>query len=215
MLLEPKEKPMLDRSARRLIDPPLNALGLSLARLGITANGVTLAGLAVGLLAAISIAVGFVTLGLVLLLASRFADGLDGAVARATKPSDFGGYLDIVCDFAFYGAIPFAFALLNPANAVPAAALVLAFYVNGASFLGYAILAEKHGLETRAQGIKTLYYSNGLMEGTETILFFVAFCLFPTYFPALAAVFALLCMATTVLRVLGAYQLFTQTEDES
>jgi phosphatidylglycerophosphate synthase len=200
---------MLDAAARRLIDPPLNQAGRRLAGLGVTADGVTLAGLALGLLAAATIALDQPGWALLPLLASRLMDGLDGAVARASRKTDFGGYLDIACDFAFYGAIPFAFALLDPAaNALPAAFLLLAFYVNGTSFLGYAVLAEKRGLETRAQGIKSLYYSAGLLEGTETILFFVLLCLLPAWFGPLAWAFGALCLATALLRVLGARQLF-------
>jgi phosphatidylglycerophosphate synthase len=40
-------------------------------------------------------------------------------VARRTGLSDFGGYLDIVCDFVFYAAVPLGFALADPSgNAV-------------------------------------------------------------------------------------------------
>ena len=148
-------------------------------------------------------------MALVLLLLSRLADGLDGAVARATKRTDFGGYLDIAADFLFYGAIPLAFAVLDPAqNALPAAFLLTSFYVNGTSFLGYAILAEKRGITTEAQGKKSLYFSNGLLEGTETILFFVLLCLLPGLFGPLAMLFGILCFATAVLRVWAAHRIF-------
>ena len=200
---------MLDRSARRLIDPPLNRLGRAMADRGWTANGVTLLGLALGLLAALTIALGAPLLALVPLLASRLADGLDGAVARATTRTDFGGYLDIACDFAFYGAIPLAFVFHDDANGLSAAFLLTSFYVNGTSFLGYAILAEKRGITTQAQGIKSLYYSNGLLEGTETIVFFVALCLFPFAFAPLSWAFGTLCFLTAILRIHGASKLFT------
>ena len=52
-------------------------------------------------------------MGLILIFIGRICDGLDGAVAKQTKQTDFGGFLDIVLDFAFYGMIPLAFALLN------------------------------------------------------------------------------------------------------
>lgn len=195
---------MLDSSARRLIDPPLNRLGQALAARGIGANAVTLTGLALGLSAAACIALGAPGLALLPLLASRLADGLDGAVARATQKTDFGGYLDIWSDFLFYGAIPFAFALLDPANATAAAFLLLSFYVNGTSFLGFATMAEKRGLETQAQGAKSLYYSAGLLEGTETIVFFVLLCLLPGWFVPLAYAFGALCFLTATARVLNA-----------
>ena len=206
---EGKGPQMLDAYARKLIDPPLNVAGRGLARLGIGANSVTLAGLGFGLAAAVAIASGAFAVGLCLILLSRLADGLDGAVARATHKTEFGGYLDIASDFFFYGAVPFGFVLFDPAaNGVAGAFLLLSFYVNGASFLGYAILAEKKGMATRAQGIKSLYYSNGLLEGTETIAFFVLLCLLPTYFAPLAYLFGALCFATATLRVWGAYQAF-------
>src|SRR6056297_707684 len=130
---------MLDAHARRLIDPPLNRMGNALAAVGATANAVTLAGLALGLAAAVLIGLGAPGWALLPLLASRLADGLDGAVARATRKTDFGGYLDIWSDFLFYGAVPLAFVFLDPAeNGLAGAFLLAAFYVNGTSFLGYA-----------------------------------------------------------------------------
>ncbi|WP_296422999.1 CDP-alcohol phosphatidyltransferase family protein [Yoonia sp.] len=201
---------MLDRHARHLIDPPLNRIGRDLARRGFTANGVTLIGLALGLLAAALIALGMPMLALAPLLASRIADGLDGAVARATQKTDFGGYLDIAADFLFYGAIPLAFVLHDPvANGAAGAFLLTAFYFNGTSFLGYAILAEKHGHKTDAQGQKSLYYSNGILEGTETIVFFVILCLLPQIFVPLAWIFGALCFATATLRIYAAKQIYT------
>ena len=206
---------MLDATARKLIDPSLNAVGKMLASRGMTADGVTLVVLAVGLLAAFLIVLGWTGVALIALLASRIADGLDGAVARATQKTDFGGYLDIACDFLFYGAIPFAFVVLDPtANAVAGAWLLTSFYFNGTSFLGYAILAEKRGIETDAQGSKSLYYSNGLLEGTETIIFFVLLCLFPSYFAIFAWIFGTLCFATATLRLIAARRVFTTLKED-
>lgn len=205
---------MLDATARKLIDPPLNAMGQTLAARGITADGVTLVGLGLGLLAALLIAVGLPGLALLPLLVSRIADGLDGAVARASQKTDFGGYLDIACDFLFYGAIPFAFVVMDPeTNAIAGAFLLMSFYFNGTSFLGYAILAEKRDMETSAQGVKSLYFSNGLLEGTETIVFFVLLCLFPASFATLAWIFGALCFATATLRLFAARRVFTMKED--
>src|SRR6056297_1180014 len=140
---------MLDAFMRPLIDPVLNRQGRLLARLGVTPNAVTLAGLALGLLSAAVIAMGAPALALAPLLLGRLADGLDGAVARATRPSDFGGYLDIVSDFLFYGAVPLGFVWLDPAaNGAAGAFLLTSFYFNGARFLGFAILAEKRRMRT-------------------------------------------------------------------
>ncbi|MGY6411850.1 MAG: CDP-alcohol phosphatidyltransferase family protein [Alkalilacustris sp.] len=200
---------MLDRHLRPWIDPPLDRIGRRLAASGVSANSVTFAGLAAGLAAAGAVVLGAFWLALGLIALSRLADGLDGAVARAAGPSDFGGYLDITSDFLFYGAIPLAFVLHDPAANGPAGAfLLLSFYVNGASFLGYAILAERHGLRTRSHGTKSLYFTAGLLEGSETILFFLALCLWPARFSELAWAFGALCLVTALARVLMARRVF-------
>lgn len=200
---------MLDGLARRVIDPPLNAAGRRLAAAGVTADGVTTAGLVAGLGAAVAIALHAPLLGLVLIGLSRLLDGLDGAVARASAKTDRGGYLDIVFDFIFYGAVPLAFAIADPAMAIPAAVLLFAFYVNGASFLAYAIFAAKRGLETRGRGDKSLYFTAGLAEGTETIAVFVAMCLWPAGFALLAYGFAALCLVTAAARIRLAVDAFS------
>lgn len=206
---------MFDSRLRALIDPPLDALGAKLARVGCTANGMTMAGLVIGLSASVLIYFGHSWLALVPLLLGRLADGLDGAVARATQKTDFGGYFDISADFLFYGSVPFAFVLMDPAqNGAAGAFLLASFYFNGTSFLGYAILAEKRGMETSAQGSKSLYYSNGLLEGSETIAFFVLLCFLPGWFAPMSWVFGCACFATGGLRIYAAKELFRSKQNE-
>ncbi len=201
---------MLDGLIRGVIDAPLNQSGRWLAARGASADAVTLAGLVLGLTASGLIWAGWSgILVALILLSSRLADGLDGAVARARGKSDFGGYLDIVCDFAFYGAVPLAFVLRDPAaNGGSGAFLLFSFYVNAATFLGYAILAEKHGLETRSRGEKSLYFTAGLMEGTETILCFLVLALWPGLFAPVAWLFGVLCLVTAAARVMLARRTF-------
>ncbi|MBW8637729.1 CDP-alcohol phosphatidyltransferase family protein [Hoeflea sp. WL0058] len=200
---------MLDGEVRKLIDPALERIGARLAAAGVSADSVTVAGGAIGLAAAAAIAFQFYLAGLALLLASRLCDGLDGAIARATKPSDYGGYLDIVLDFVFYGAIPLGFIIANPAaNAVAGGVLIFSFYINGSTFLAFAILAERHDMISNSRGDKSLYFTTGLAEGTETIAVFSAFCLFPGIFPILAYVFAAVCFYTALSRIVLAGRQF-------
>src|SRR4051812_20202219 len=169
---------MLDGWARSTIDPLLDRIAKPIAAAGYSANAVTLAACAIGLVAAAAIAAQLYWTGVVLILASRIGDGLDGAVAKISGKTDLGGYLDIVLDFLFYGAIPVGFVLADPAaNAVAGAVLLFAFYVNGASFLAYAAMAEKRKLATAVRGPKSLFFTTGLAEATETIVMFCAFCL--------------------------------------
>ncbi len=200
---------MFDGALRTAISPAIDRLAAKLVQSGATANGTTLAGFALALCAATSIAIGWLLLGLTLILLSRLFDGLDGAIAKKTTATDFGGYLDIVLDFAFYGLIPLAFAIYDPAqNAVAAGVLLLAFYVNGASFLAYAIIAEKRKLTTEARGKKSFFFTTGLAEAGETLAVFAAFCLFPSWFSPIAYVFAAICFWTAFARILQAKAAF-------
>ncbi|RYE85742.1 MAG: CDP-alcohol phosphatidyltransferase family protein [Hyphomicrobiales bacterium] len=200
---------MFDGMLKRLIDPALQRLAGALQRTGVGADGVTAAGLALGLGAALAIGLGSYTTGLALILVSRLCDGLDGTLARLRQPTDLGGYLDIVFDYIFYGAIPLGFAFADPAaNGLPAAVLLMSFYANGASFLGFAIIAAKRGLSTEARGQKSLYFTTGLAEASETLLVFALACLFPSAFPWLAYGFAALCGVTCISRILLATRQF-------
>jgi phosphatidylglycerophosphate synthase len=197
---------MFDSRIRQFIDPPLNRIGKLLARIGIGADQVTIAGFAVGMAGAVAVALQSYSIALGLILAGRLLDGLDGAVARATQRTDRGGFLDITLDFFFYAAVPLAFAASDPyRNALPAALLLASFYMNGSAFLGYAIIAAKRGIETEAQGLKSFYYATGLAEGAETIAVFCLCCLFPALFPIVATIFAMICIVSAGARVVIAW----------
>lgn len=200
---------MLDATLRPVIDGPLNAAGRMLARSGLPATAVTVAGLAAGLLAAAAIVLEAYAVGFLWILLNRLLDGLDGAVARATAATDRGGYLDIVVDYVFYAGVPLAFALAEPSrNALPAAALLAGFCLTCSSFLGFAAIAAKRGLETVAHGRKSFFYSTGLVEGTETVLFFLLMAALPQWFALLAWIFAGLCVLTAVQRAILAMKAF-------
>lgn len=193
---------MFDRAALKLLQPAVAVLAQRLAAAGVGANTITWLGFATGCAAALSIASGSPRAGLVLLLASRLCDGLDGAVARLTRPTDAGAFLDITLDFLFYASIPLAFAVAEPAaNALPAAVLLAAFIGTGSSFLAFAALAQKRGLASTAFPNKGLYYLGGLTEATETIVCFVLMCLWPQHFAIWAYGFAVLCALTTATRL--------------
>lgn len=206
---------MLDRHIRPWIDGPLNAAGGALVRLGVTANGVTLAGFAVGLAAMAALAYQAYGVAAGLIVLNRLLDGLDGAVARGQGGgSDFGGFLDIVADFIVYAGVIFAFALGRPDDALAAAFLIFAYMGTGSSFLAYAILAAKHGHETSARGPKALYYIGGLAEGTETAGVMLAICLFPEAFAVIAVAFGAICWITTVARIWQARLTFAAVAQE-
>ena len=55
---------------------------------------------------------------------------------------------------------------------------------------------------------KGIAYLGGLTEGAETILFFVAICLWPAAFPLLAYLFSAAAFVTTVARWIMGWSLF-------
>lgn len=200
---------MLDKALQQALKPLMARAARGLVRLGVGADAISLAGFAVGMGAATAIALQHDWVGLALLLISRLMDGLDGAVARATQPTDRGGFLDITLDFLFYASIPLAFAIAEPAqNALPAAVLLAAFIGTGSSFLAFAAVAEKRKLQSLALPDKSFYFLGGLTEATETILAFTAMCLWPQWFPYIAYGFAVLCGITIAMRIVWGWQRF-------
>lgn len=195
---------MFDAKLRQLINPPLNAAARWVAGSGVSANTLTIFGAMVGLAAAIAISQEQFATGLILILVNRILDGFDGAVARINGATEFGGYLDTLADFLFYVSVPVAFGWADQANQLPALLLVASFTITAVSFLGFAAIAARKGDEDSAHGPKAFIYSTGLMEGGETIAFFILFCLFPTYFPVLALLFAVLCVLTVAQRIVMA-----------
>ena len=199
---------MLDRLALAALRPALDRLAAGLVRRGGGADSVTWSGFALGMAGAVAIALQGYLAGLALLLAGRLADGLDGAVARATRPTDRGAFLDISVDFLFYASVPLAFAVADPArNALAAACLLAAFIGTGSTFLAFAVLAERRRLASAAYPRKGIYYLGGLAEGTETIACFAAMCLAPRYFAWWAGGFAVLCALTVVGRLVAGWRL--------
>lgn len=193
---------MLDRALQQHIAPAIERIAQGLARRGVTANQLTLVGFAIGVAAAVLIALHLYQAALALILLSRLCDGLDGAVARITRPTDVGGFLDIALDFLFYAAIPLGFAFADPArNALAAATLLAAFAGTMSSFLAFAVLAAKRQMHSLDYPDKSFYFLGGLTEATETLACFAAMCLWPQHFALLAYGFAALCAITTLTRL--------------
>jgi len=205
---------MFDAAIRRYIDRPLAAAAKQALRIGVTANAATALGFALGMSAAALIAAQVYWIALGVLLVSRLLDGLDGAIARQTKLTDVGGYLDITLDFIVYASVVFGFALADPQrNALAAAFLTTSFMAPAATFLAYAVFAAKRGLTTDIRGAKSLYYLGGLTEGFETILTLALMCAFPDWFPVIAVVYGVMCWITGGTRITAAIMTFGPSDE--
>ena len=198
---------MLDHRINKIIHPIMNGLANHIPR-QISANTITLAGFAIGVMVVPLLWLKLYSAALAVILVNRFFDGIDGAVARKNGTTNLGGYLDITCDFIFYSVVILGFALTDPENnGLAAAFLIFSFVGTGSSFLAFAAAAEKQGISSDSHGQKAFYYLGGLTEGTETILFFVIICMYPEYFPLLAVVFGSICWITVLGRFGSAFTL--------
>jgi phosphatidylglycerophosphate synthase len=205
---------MLDPFMRRLIDPPLKGVAAIWPR-RVSANQITIFGFVLGAGCFLAIATNSLTAALILLGLNRLADGLDGAVARAQSPSELGSYLDIVADFALWGLLPIGFIILDSDNSVAAAVLLSSFSMSMTVFLAFAIMAEKRGLETDAQGRKSFFYVAGLAEGTETIAFFAIVIIWPGAFIPAAFVYAGIVYVSVIGRVASSYSILKELPSDN
>jgi len=199
---------MIDARILPLQHKVLYPIARLLVRLGVRADQVSIAGFVVGVGAVPLLATEHYLWALALILSNRLLDGLDGQVARLTRATDRGAFLDIAFDFMFYALIPLGFAFADStANALAAAVLLAAFVGTGSSFLAFSLMAEKRGLNAKNFPSKGIYYLGGLTEGAETIALFVAFCLWPDLFTPLAYGFAFACTLTVLSRWLQGWRM--------
>ncbi len=198
---------MLDHRINTIFHPIMNGLANHIPG-QISANTITLAGFAIGVMVVPLLWLKLYSAALAVILVNRFFDGIDGAVARKNGTTNLGGYLDITCDFIFYSVVIMGFALADPENnGLAAAFLIFSFIGTGSSFLAFAAAAENQGISSHSHGLKAFYYITGLTDGTETILFFVIICMYPECFPILAMVFGIICWITVLGRFGSAFTL--------
>ena len=200
---------MLDALLRplkeRWLSPVAHAVGRRVAPMT-----VTLAGFAVGLAAAVAAAYGVRDVALLLWMANRVLDGFDGTLARAQgAQSDLGGYVDLLLDFVVYAAIPFGLVLGSPSppRAVTALALVGSFYVNAASWMYLSALLERRGHGASARGeLTSVTMPAGLVGGTESLVFYSLFFVWPARLVPLFALMTALVLVTVAQRLAWAFR---------
>lgn len=200
---------MFDRVLNGALQRPLKRMASGLIVLGLRADQMTWAGFVMGLTAIPLIAMGQPHWAILSIALNRLADGLDGAMARLTRTTDLGAFLDISLDFLFYSSIPLAFVLNDPGrNGLSGALLIYSFIGTCCTFLAFAVLAAKRGTTSTAYPDKGFYYLGGLTESTETIAVFLLMCIKPEWFGAIAYAFAGLCTFTTMTRIAAGIQVF-------
>jgi phosphatidylglycerophosphate synthase len=223
---------MLDEFGRpwkdRLLTPIVDAMP---AAIGPTT--ITTVAMLVGVFAAILAAYRMWWGAFGLFWVNRLLDGLDGLVARRrNETSDLGGYLDILFDFVVYAAIPIGVwfgvggatragqtvretvAGTATAETIALVALLAVFYVNGASWMYLSAIIEKRNAADRGDTpqLTSVAMPTGLVEGTETIVFFTLILLFPQ---RAAILFSVMAIATTIGIVQRVVWAFRHLRNES
>ncbi|MGD9736687.1 MAG: CDP-alcohol phosphatidyltransferase family protein [Solirubrobacterales bacterium] len=190
---------MLDQATRARLAPALDRGAEALDRIGVRAGWLTAAGLLVGIGACVAAASSHWALALVLWLANRALDGLDGPVARRSGATELGGLLDFVADFVVYSGFVVAVAIAEPSARLACVVLLATYLVNNVALLSFSSLVERLRLDLGDE--RSLRLTSGLAEGTETIVVYVLICLFPQAAAGIAWAFAALVAITALQRV--------------
>ncbi len=187
----------------------ISATAKYLHQFGITANMISILGFVIGLLAINFLAMSNFATALICILLNRFCDALDGALARHTKVTEFGIFLDATLDYVFYAGLIFGFALANPyQNAVAASFLLFAFTSSACAMLAYAIVAYKNNSRQKLEITKSPFYLGGFAQGFETFVGMVILCVLPSAFLPIAIILGVLCFIKACSVVITAYYNF-------
>ena len=150
---------MLDGNLRTAVDRVLVPIGRGLQRIGVTADVVTIVGIAMSGAAAVAIGRGSLLLGFILLILTGIPDALDGAVAKAAGTSSkrgafFDSVSDRLTDALLFGGLAWHYASTRPGHlmmlpvAVMASAQIISYQRAKAELLGYE---AKGGVMERAE----------------------------------------------------------------
>ena len=198
---------MFDPIFSRILKAPMARGAEALMERHITATQVTLAGFAAAVLCATAVAYGYYVIGLVFLIVNRLADGMDGALARMTHPTDFGAYLDMVLDFVAFTAIAGSFAAGRPDHAIAAVVVAASLMGLASTFLGFAVIAAARGLIPDMQS-KPFTMAGGIVETSEITVFLLIVLVMPDLFPTAAWIFSAACWVTMAQRIFEARATF-------
>lgn len=187
----------------------LDKLGRLTLKIGISANIVTIIGFMIGLLAINFLSMERYGIALLCILLNRFFDALDGAMARNSKVTEFGVFLDATLDYTFYAGVIFGFALANSAqNAVAASFLLFAFTAAACAMLSYAVIAYKNNNDEKLKIEQSPFYLGGVAQGFETLVALVVLCIMPSWFLQIAIVLGCLCIVKALTVITAAYYSF-------
>lgn len=183
---------MFDGQFRSSVDKAVKPLGDSLRKTRMSPDHLTIAGLLIACGAAVSVALGHLALGLLLVILAALPDLLDGALAKASNTSSqrgafFDSVIDRVTDSLLLGGV--AWYLAGTESPYVA---ILPFAVAASSSVISYERAKAESLGLSAKG--------GLMERAERIIMLCLGLLFPALLVPILWVMLVLTTATAVQR---------------
>jgi CDP-diacylglycerol--glycerol-3-phosphate 3-phosphatidyltransferase len=155
---------MFDGRWRSSFETGMRPVGAQIRRTGVTANHLTTAGLVMAAAASLTIAQGYLRMGLLLLVLTALPDVLDGAVAKASGTASprgafFDSVVDRVSDALLLGGVAWYLASTQSGRvavlplAVLAASLLVSYERAKAESLGFD---ARGGLMERAERLAAL-----------------------------------------------------------
>ena len=188
---------MFDGRFRAPVERAVKPIGDGLKRTGLTPDHLTLIGLILALAATIVIALGWLNVGLVLVILAALPDLLDGALAKASNNASqrgafFDSVADRVTDMLLLGGVGWYLATEHGSHAA-----LLPFAVMGLSALISYQRAKAESLGLQAKG--------GLMERAERVILLCFGLLFDTILIPILWVMLVLTAFTAVQRFVGVW----------
>jgi CDP-diacylglycerol--glycerol-3-phosphate 3-phosphatidyltransferase len=183
---------MFDGRFRAPIERAVKPVGDTLRRTHLTPDQLTVAGLVLAVVASVTIALGYLTLGLLFVVLAAVPDLLDGALAKATNNSSqrgayFDSVADRVTDMLLFGGVAWYFA----ADDRGVLALLPVAVMAVSALISYQrAKAESLGLDAKG----------GLMERAERIILLCLGLLFPVLLVPILWLMLVLTAVTAVQR---------------
>ena len=137
---------MLNKYARWIFAEPIARLAALLHRSNISPNTVTLTGFALTILSSLIIGAGYFVWGGLVLWVAALSDMLDGVLARLSKPSTFGAFLDSTLDRYSESATFLALVYYYTTQPQQRTELILIFFILVGSFMVSYTRARAEGL---------------------------------------------------------------------
>ena len=197
------------KNAKKYFEKFINSLAKKINKIGIKADHVTIVGFVIGMFSINFLSYEEYGYALLFILINRFFDILDGAIARISKVTKFGIFLDTLFDYIFYSGVIFGFAFARGGfNSLAAAFLLFSLLCVSCSMLSYALIDTKKLTSADKEDKNMPFYLKGVIQGYEVFCAITLSCFFPSFFPLIATLVGVLCLIKAVSVIIKAYYNF-------